>query len=44
MANEKCKIKAGMKGSSAGRGRWAKTEVLKKSSKKRRRQQKSEGW
>jgi len=33
------KIKKGMKGSNGGRGRWSKTEVLKKLSKKARRKQ-----
>jgi hypothetical protein len=33
----KAKLKRGMKGSSCGRGRWEKTEILKKESKKRRR-------
>ena len=39
MANDKSKIKNGMKGSNGGRGRYKKTEVLKNDSKKRRRQQ-----
>lgn len=37
MANEKVGLKAGMGGSSAGRGRTEKTGVIKKSSKKARR-------
>ncbi len=37
MANSNAKIKRGMKGSNAGRGRYEKTAVLKNDSKKRRR-------
>ena len=39
MANTKCKIKRGMKGSSNGRSRWDYTEVLKSDSKKIRRRE-----
>jgi len=39
MANAKCKIKKGMKGSNGGRSRWERTEILKKQSKKRRRKE-----
>lgn len=39
MAREKVNLKAGMAGSSAGRGRFAKTGELKRSSKKSRRRQ-----
>ena len=39
MANVKCKIKSGMKGSNGGKGRYKKTEILKNDSKKRRRQE-----
>lgn len=42
MSNEKCNVKPGMKGSSAGRGRWDKTKVLKDSSKHLRRKQDKE--
>lgn len=37
MANAKPKIKTGMGGSSSGKSRWEKTEVLKAESKKQRR-------
>ena len=36
MANAKAKMKQGMGGSSSGKGRWEKKEVLKTESKKRR--------
>lgn len=39
MAYSKTKIKTGMGGSQNGRGRWEKTETLKKESKKKRRHQ-----
>ncbi len=39
MANTKSKVKTGMAGSSGGRSRWEKTEVLKKDSKKKRRRE-----
>ena len=42
MANVKCKIKKGMKGSNGGKSRWERTEILKKQSKKRRKQDKDE--
>ncbi len=38
MANEKIALKKGMGGSNNGKGRSAKTEVIKKASKKKRRQ------
>lgn len=37
MANEKVELKSGMGGSSAGRGRTAKTAVYKAAAKKKRR-------
>ena len=37
MANVNAKIKKGMGGSNGGKGRWTKTEILKKQSKKARR-------
>lgn len=39
MANVRCKIKSGMKGSNSGKSRYEKTEVLKHDSKKIRRLQ-----
>ncbi len=38
MSLNKCSVKTGMKGSSGGRGRYFKTEFLKKASKHLRRE------